>query len=128
MEAYGDGQALLGSIEDPSLRRFAEINYGPWDRLAGNEPFIEGVGPKPSGANFYPPDMTREEFEEAISTLVTQAEMLCEATLDEADIDPSDVKSVFFAGGSTRWWLDAVRVASWSASARAFRSSRVPRG
>jgi hypothetical protein len=56
---------FLASIEDPATRRYAEINYGPWDRLAGNEPFIQQFGPKPPGANFYPPDMTKEEFEAA---------------------------------------------------------------
>ncbi|MCB0683132.1 MAG: hypothetical protein KDC32_19855 [Saprospiraceae bacterium] len=64
-EAYGDKEALLGSIEDEATRRFAQINYGPWDRLGGDAPFIEGVGPKPLGANFYPTDMTKEEFEAA---------------------------------------------------------------
>ena len=63
LQAYGDKEELLGSIEDPAQRRFAEINYGPWDRLASDEPFVEGVGPKPLGAQFYPPEMTREEFE-----------------------------------------------------------------
>jgi molecular chaperone DnaK len=47
-------------------------------------------------------DIEREEFEEVISTFVTQAEMLCEATIEEAGIDPSDIKGVFLAGGSTR--------------------------
>src|SRR5690606_14192691 len=65
MDAYGDRDSLMAMIEDTTLRRFAAINYGPWDRLAGNEPFVEGVGPKPLGANFYPSDMTREEFEAA---------------------------------------------------------------
>ncbi len=64
-QAYGDRQALLDGIQDPSLRRFAEINYGPWDRLEGNEPFIGEAGNKPKGANLYPRDMTREEFEAA---------------------------------------------------------------
>jgi len=64
-EAYGDRTALLDSIADPTVRRFAEINYGPWDRLNGNLPFVSGVGAKPPGANFYPPDMTKEEFEKA---------------------------------------------------------------
>src|SRR6056297_1175683 len=64
-EAYGDKPTLLQSISDPATRRFAIINYGPWDRLAGNEPFVSGVGSKPPGANFYPPDMTKEEFEAA---------------------------------------------------------------
>ncbi|MDX1639290.1 MAG: Zn-dependent hydrolase [Balneolaceae bacterium] len=62
-QAYGEKDRLRSMIEDSSTWRFAEINYGPWDRLNGNEPFVEGVGPKPAGANFYPPDMNREEFE-----------------------------------------------------------------
>jgi hypothetical protein len=64
-QAYGDRDRLLGSLEDPVVRRFADINYGPWDRLEGNQPFVPGVGPKPQGAGFYPTDMTREEFEQA---------------------------------------------------------------
>jgi hypothetical protein len=64
-EAYGDREQLLDSIDDASQRRFAEINYGPWDRLDGNSPFLDGVGPKPAGANFYPADMTKQEFEKA---------------------------------------------------------------
>ncbi len=64
-EAYGDREALLNSIEDPNLRRFAELNYGPWDRVDGDKPFIEEFGPKPPGANFYPADMSKDEFEQA---------------------------------------------------------------
>jgi len=65
-QAYpGDRAALLAGIKDPATRRFTEINYGPWDRLAGNAPFVPGVGAKPPGAGFYPLDMTREEFERA---------------------------------------------------------------
>ena len=63
LEAYGDRSALLEGIADSALRRHAEINYGPWDRLAGNRSFLPGVGPKPPGACFYPADMTKEEFE-----------------------------------------------------------------
>jgi len=65
MQAYGNRDALLDGIEDPDTRLFAEWNYGPWDRLADNEPFVAGAGPKPPGANFYPQDMTVEEFEQA---------------------------------------------------------------
>lgn len=64
-EAYGDCDALLNSIEDKDIKKYASINYGPWDRLANNKPFIEGVGEKPKGANYYPSDMTKEEFEKA---------------------------------------------------------------
>ncbi|MEX0821524.1 MAG: Zn-dependent hydrolase [Rhodothermales bacterium] len=68
IQAYGDRSALLASISDPGLRRYAEINYGPWDRLSGNEPFLEGIGAKPRGANFYPADMTPDEFEAAAAS------------------------------------------------------------
>jgi hypothetical protein len=64
-QAYGNRDSLLARITDPSTRRYAEINYGPWDRLDNNAPFVEGIGPKPAGSNFYPQDMTKEEFETA---------------------------------------------------------------
>lgn len=62
-EAYGDKETLLSGIEDEQLRSYATINYGPWDRLDGDKPFIDGVGEKPLGSGFYPTDMTKEEFE-----------------------------------------------------------------
>lgn len=62
-ESYGDRDELLASIESEDMGRFAVINYGPWDRLGGNAPFVPGVGAKPAGARYYPEDMTKEEFE-----------------------------------------------------------------
>lgn len=64
-EAYGQRDSLMGLIKNDTLRQFVQINYGPWDRLNGNKPFIKGAGPKPAGANFYPADMTKEAFENA---------------------------------------------------------------
>jgi hypothetical protein len=64
-ESYGDSEELLNSIEDVNTKKYAEINYGPWDRLEGNAPFVEGVLDKPLGANFYPIDMTKEEYQNA---------------------------------------------------------------
>ena len=58
---FGDGKTFLESLSDPSERLYAEINYGPWDRIDG-KPFIQGFGSKPSGARFYPEDMTGDEF------------------------------------------------------------------
>lgn len=75
-EAYGDRQALWASVPDPLARKYLEINYGPWDRLNNNVPFIAGVGPKPLGANFYPSDMTKEQFEAQIQQHPDQAEGL----------------------------------------------------
>lgn len=63
LEAYGDKNALLQKISDDATRELAEINYGPWERLNGNKPFIDGYGEKPLGAQFYPENMTKEEFD-----------------------------------------------------------------
>ena len=63
-QAYGDDyQQWLASIGVDEVRHFAELNYGPWDRLDDDKPFIDGFGEKPLGANFYPHDMSKEEFE-----------------------------------------------------------------
>lgn len=62
-QVWGDRQALLGSIDDPKTKRFAEYNYGPWDRLNSDKPFISDFGPRPKGAQFYPRDMSKQEFE-----------------------------------------------------------------
>ncbi|MEQ8240102.1 MAG: Zn-dependent hydrolase [Cyclobacteriaceae bacterium] len=64
-EAYGKKDSLLGALTSEVAQKFTKINYGPWDRLNNNEPFIKGVGAKPLGANFYPKDMTKEEFDQA---------------------------------------------------------------
>ena len=62
-QVWGDKDELLDSIDDDKMRRFALYNYGPWDRLAADQPFIESYGPRPPGARFYPEDMTKAEFE-----------------------------------------------------------------
>lgn len=62
-ESYGQRKELFAKLRTPAERRLATINYGPWDRLDENKPFIAGVGPKPPGAQFYPPEMTKEAFE-----------------------------------------------------------------
>ena len=65
-QAYGDDyESWLATIGVAEARLFAEQNYGPWDRLDANKPFVDGVGAKPPGANFYPADMTKAEFDEA---------------------------------------------------------------
>ena len=62
-ENYGDKDELMARIGDNAdIRKLAAIAYGPWDGLDGNKPFVEGVGPKPTGAQFYPSDMTEEEW------------------------------------------------------------------
>ncbi|MFO7878568.1 MAG: dipeptidyl-peptidase 3 family protein [Bacteroidota bacterium] len=63
IEAIEPKDEFLSKIEDEATKEYAKINYGPWDRLNGDEPFMEGYGEKPAGANFYPEDITKEEFE-----------------------------------------------------------------
>ena len=55
--------AFIPEIDNEQLKQYALINYGPWDQLNDLEPFIPGYGAKPAGAQFYPLDMTKEEFE-----------------------------------------------------------------
>ncbi|HEV3208442.1 MAG TPA: hypothetical protein VGZ28_15945 [Terriglobales bacterium] len=46
------------------------INKGPWSALDEYRPFIPGVpAEKPPGSNFYPEDMTRQDFETWVATL-----------------------------------------------------------
>lgn len=63
LQAMGPKEPFLARIQDETTRKFAMINYGPWDRLDGNNSFIKEIGAKPEGANFYPVDMTKAEFE-----------------------------------------------------------------
>ena len=62
-QVWGDKDELLSNIANRKEKQFAIINYGPWDRLAADQPFLEGFGPRPPGARFYPHDMTKAEFE-----------------------------------------------------------------
>jgi hypothetical protein len=64
-EAYGDREEFFSGITGSAERAYGTINYGPWDRIDGNAPWLAGAGTKPSGANYYPADMTAEEFDAA---------------------------------------------------------------
>jgi hypothetical protein len=63
-QAFGqDKTTFLSQIIDPKVQNFAAINYGPWDRLNGDEAFLSDTNEKLLGAQFYPADMTKAEFE-----------------------------------------------------------------
>lgn len=64
-QAYPERDSLLNTIKDEKTRAFIQINYGPWDRLNGNKPFIPGIGAKPDAVTFYPTGMTKEELEKS---------------------------------------------------------------
>lgn len=61
-QAYSSNFAV-DTVMDPEVVQFMQINYGPWDRLDNNKPFVKGAGVKPPGANFYPTDMRQSEFD-----------------------------------------------------------------
>jgi hypothetical protein len=89
-QAVGNKKTFLDTVKNPLLQQFAEINYGPWERLNGNAPFIPGFAAKPEGANFYPADMTKEEFEKW-----TDANKTSQYTLIRRNEDHT-LKSVWF--------------------------------
>src|SRR5262249_25740234 len=51
------------------LLHYFLINDGPWSRLDENEPFIDDVPAKPAYANYYPADMTKDEFNAWLNSL-----------------------------------------------------------
>ena len=59
---FGDKNAFLNSIENDDVKHFASINYGPWDRLNGDDAFLSGYEEKALGAEFYPHNMTKADF------------------------------------------------------------------
>jgi hypothetical protein len=63
LQYYPALDSLLNATTDSVTRRYVEINYGPWDRLGDNQPFLPGVGPRPPGAALYPAGVTKQELE-----------------------------------------------------------------
>ncbi len=63
LQSYGNPDFLMPYVKGTNAAMFTDINYGPWDRLDNNTPFLEGFQKKPLGAKFYPADMSKEEFE-----------------------------------------------------------------
>src|SRR5579871_1655913 len=75
-QLWSGNRALYESLQKDSSPLGKErlhyfwLNKGPWSDLDGHTAFLPGVPErKPLGANFYPQDMTREEFEAWSKTL-----------------------------------------------------------
>ena len=62
-QVFPDKDAALGSMVNEDASRFFKINYGPWERLNGNLPYLPDYEAKPAGSGYYPADMTKAEFE-----------------------------------------------------------------
>lgn len=61
-QTFGD-KSILDTLTDPCAKEFAKIQYGAWDRLDNNRPFIQSYGEKLPGCNYFPADITKEEFD-----------------------------------------------------------------
>lgn len=61
-QTFGD-KSQLDTITDSYAKEFAMIHYGAWDRLDNNKPFLASYGEKPAVCNYYPHDITAEEFD-----------------------------------------------------------------
>jgi hypothetical protein len=61
-QTFGD-KSVLDTLTDSYAKKFAMIQYGAWDRLDNNKPFLPGYGEKLDVCNYYPHDITAEEFD-----------------------------------------------------------------
>ncbi len=75
MRAALERAVNAGAKEAEALSHFYHINFGPWDRIAEDAPFI-GTAAKPKGANFYPEDITKEEFDNYTKAHPADAEIM----------------------------------------------------
>lgn len=80
-QSYGQKDTLFPRLKSDEERKLCEINYGPWDRLNDNEPYIDNTKKKPIGAGFYPFDIKYlpfidMKFEDKLSmyTVIKRAE------------------------------------------------------
>ncbi len=75
-QLWSGNLALMAQLEKDSSPlgkarlHYFWINKGPWSDLDGHAAFLPGIPPKKlPGANFYPPDMTKDEFESWVKGL-----------------------------------------------------------
>lgn len=75
-QVWSGNESLLHKLEQDTTPEgktrlaYFMINQGPWSQLDHNEPFVDGVpSPRPPMANYYPEDMTKEEFQTWLTRL-----------------------------------------------------------
>src|SRR4051812_42517465 len=77
-QIWSGSEALLKVLESDKSgagrerEHYFRMNQGPWSRLDENEAFIEGVPARLPQANFYPADITKEEFQAWLSLLPSE--------------------------------------------------------
>ncbi len=74
-QVWSGNEKLLATLtadkspEGQEMLRYFQINMGPWSKLDHDSAFVPGVPARPLGANYYPEDMSKNEFESWIATL-----------------------------------------------------------
>ncbi|HEY3841345.1 MAG TPA: hypothetical protein VGL72_32465 [Bryobacteraceae bacterium] len=75
-QIWAGGHAMLAKLKQDQTPlgkarlQYFWLNKGPWSDLDGHVAFLPDVPPrKPAGSNFYPEDMTKEQFEAWVKTL-----------------------------------------------------------
>ena len=52
-QSFGESKStFLAKISDEKAKKYAGVNYGPWERLDGDKVFLIGYDKKPLGAQF----------------------------------------------------------------------------
>ena len=69
-----DIRTKIAATGDPDALAMFDLHMAHCDGLEGDAPFVDGLGPCPKGAGFYPADMTKEEFEAHIAANPDDAE------------------------------------------------------
>src|SRR5215210_6840243 len=72
---YDKLRAEIAARNDPDLLGRFDTFFGPWDSLEEDKPFF-GDRPKPAGANFYPTDLSKEQFDAYLKAHPDQTEAL----------------------------------------------------
>ncbi|MEZ4763443.1 MAG: hypothetical protein R3C26_09665 [Calditrichia bacterium] len=71
-----DALTAANTPDNAILKAYFDVNFGPFDRLEDDKPFINTGTHKPEGANYYPADMTKTEFEEWVTNHPEDADVL----------------------------------------------------
>jgi hypothetical protein len=91
-QAYPQRDSLLAAVKDEDTKAFIKINYGPWDRLNNDKPFVAGVGQRPAGATFYPAGMEKAELEKsALKDKFNQYSVIAKDTAGKLSVVPYHV-------------------------------------
>ena len=115
--ANPDIRAAIAASERPDgdlLLKMFDRNFGPWDSIEELHPFFGGAA-MPEGAGFYPPDMTRAEFDAYIAAHPDQkAALTSPYTVVRRDGDA--LKAVPYSVEYAQWLQPAARLLEQAAA------------